>query len=92
MIITNSRCSIQRLSSWANKRGGATKSMTIMMILMKITIITMKTNIITMVIEKKTGHSQLHKGLFGQNVWAFSTGKYNRDTHTLYIKNMINIL
>ena len=45
-----------------------------------------------MVIEKKTGHSQLHKGLFGQNVWAFSTGKYNRDTHTLYIKNMINIL
>ena len=42
--------------------------------------------------RKKTGHSQLHKGLFGQNVWAFSTGKYNRDTHTLYIKNMINIL
>ena len=63
-----------------------------MMILMKITIMTMKTNTITMVIEKKTGHSQLHKGLFGQNVWAFSTGKYNRDTHTLYIKNMINIL
>ena len=91
MIITNSRWSIQRLSSWANKRGGATKLMT-MMILMKITIMTMKTNTITMVIEKKTGHSQLHKGLFGQNVWAFSTGKYNRDTHTLYIKNMINIL
>ena len=61
MIITNSRWSIQRLSSWANKRGGATKLMT-MMILMKITIMTMKTNTITMVIEKKQDTASFTKG------------------------------
>ena len=92
MIITNSRRSIQRLSSWATKRGWRYQIDDNDDDFDEDYNYDNEKNTITMVREKKTGHSQLHKGLFGQNVWAFSTGKYNRDTHTLYIKNMINIL
>ena len=83
MIITNSQRSIQRLSSWATKREWRYQIDDNDDDFDEDYNYDNENKHNNNGDRKKTGHSQLHKGLFGQNVWAFSTGKYNRDTQSL---------